>query len=443
MARIRSSVLNRLSEAARFLGVHSWILAVVGIPVALLLHSGTAAVLILLLALTWQVVSLLALGVVRRRSAETRSRYGIRFTQWGRVYSVITIIFCVVANQWGVNLLSLTAAFLLGGLLCSLVLTFAALAGITLRWRLPSHVFAGDAFPVTVNMKNDKRLLGAYGIRAGSGAYNSSPPQERHCIWSLPPGEERSLTMRQSLPRRGSQALPPLELRSGFPFGLLEIVVSMGRKKEVLVLPHVGRIREDVLIREQTDEAPWLRSLRTKDLHGEFRSLREYRPGDDPRLIHWKTSARLGALFVREFERQRVESVLLLLDASLPPQSPPARRERIERFERAVSFTGTLASMLESKEILYAFVSFCPEMVSLPYRCGRRHLFDLLEALALAEPTETHSLSDLMATLTPREDGGGACLITPGLPRAPRPRPSVVTIDVSNPDFDELFTAKV
>lgn len=48
----------------------------------------------------------------------------------------------------------------------------------------------------------------------------------------------------------------------------------------------------------------------------EFSQVREYQPGDDPKLIDWNVTARTGRLFTKEFSEERELTVLLLMDAS-------------------------------------------------------------------------------------------------------------------------------
>jgi uncharacterized protein (DUF58 family) len=52
---------------------------------------------------------------------------------------------------------------------------------------------------------------------------------------------------------------------------------------------------------------------------GEYRSLHEYRPGDDARDIHWKSSARLRAPVVREYDSDAGEDLWICLDTGAHP----------------------------------------------------------------------------------------------------------------------------
>src|SRR5690606_37788608 len=66
------------------------------------------------------------------------------------------------------------------------------------------------------------------------------------------------------------------------------------------------------------------------------RLLREHRPGDDPRQVHWRSSARRGTLVVREYERAEPRHTLVVLElvlapgAQVEPELDPAERRRLE-----------------------------------------------------------------------------------------------------------------
>lgn len=67
-----------------------------------------------------------------------------------------------------------------------------------------------------------------------------------------------------------------------------------------------------------------------------FHALREYVPGDDRRAIHWRTTARLGKLMVRQFEETKRTHLLIVLSLN------PADYADADEFETAVSTAGSL-----------------------------------------------------------------------------------------------------
>ncbi len=451
MAHGDRSLLTGVSEAAQSIAVGAWLVAAVSIPAALLLHSYGTALLIVILVVVWQFMAVLLVAVSETRPTSAGTRYRHKLTGWGAVYCLAAGVFCLVAVHWGINLLYLTAAFLTAGAVCALVFPSAMLARTSTEWDLPQHVFAAEPFLVEVGLRNDKRLLGLYGVFVGVADGDGEAADERdgyRLLGSLPPGTTERLLLRQFMPERGLQRLHPVELRTSFPFGILETVLESRLEQDVLVLPRLGHIRQDQLHRHKGGEARWLEDLRRKDQHGEFRGLREYAPGDDPRFIHWSTSARLRKLHVREFERREMHSVLILLDTSLPPMGEAEAYAWRERFEWAVSFVATLASVLTERNVYYAFASFCPELVSLPYDQGRGHFIGLMEVLAMAEPTPEKSLHGLVQALSFHDvSTGGVCLVTAG-PLADSGGTAAlgplsqcsVAIDASSAEFHEIFS---
>src|SRR6185503_17667402 len=77
----------------------------------------------------------------------------------------------------------------------------------------------------------------------------------------------------------------------------------------------------------------------------EFISLRDYRPGDPLRHIHWRSWARTGQPIVREYQDEFIPRHALILDtfASVPQE---------EAFEEAVSIAASFACTVETQESL-------------------------------------------------------------------------------------------
>ena len=67
-----------------------------------------------------------------------------------------------------------------------------------------------------------------------------------------------------------------------------------------------------------------------------FISMREYVPGDDPRMIHWPTTARTGTLMIREHVEVRRPEYTIVLDTARAVGTP-------DDFEEAVDVAASLA----------------------------------------------------------------------------------------------------
>jgi len=102
---------------------------------------------------------------------------------------------------------------------------------------------------------------------------------------------------------RGVVTVGPVRVRRGDPFGLVSSDRSFAQALELLVHPRVVALASarPGLLRDLEGQAT--RDLSSSDLS--FHALREYVPGDDRRMIHWRTSARTGTLMVRQVEDTR------------------------------------------------------------------------------------------------------------------------------------------
>ncbi len=122
---------------------------------------------------------------------------------------------------------------------------------------------------------------------------------DRHALTPLMPGEQRSLALPFTALRRGLIRIPSLYLLAEDPLGLVRKVRRIDCPLEILALP---QSLPPAHWRQQQPAGSGRESRRSARSPGEeeFRALRAYRPGDSRRHIHWRMSARRGALMVRE-----------------------------------------------------------------------------------------------------------------------------------------------
>lgn len=132
---------------------------------------------------------------------------------------------------------------------------------------------------------------------------------------SLPAGATASVDYRIRPLARGDHAFGPVELRLASPWRLWERRVAAGDAVEVKVYPNFAALtRYALLAADHRLSQIGLLRRRRRGLGLEFHQLREYREGDTQRQIDWKATARIGRLVSREYQDERDQQIVLLLD---------------------------------------------------------------------------------------------------------------------------------
>lgn len=124
----------------------------------------------------------------------------------------------------------------------------------------------------------------------------------------------------------------------------------------------------------------------------EFRSLRDYRPGDPMRAIHWRSFARTGKPLVREFQEEFFSRHALVLDTAAPYPFAPA-------FETAVSMAAWLVARPRDADSLLDLMFVGNRVHRLTAGRGLGGADALLRVLATVAPTPPESIEPLLATL--------------------------------------------
>ena len=279
---------------------------------------------------------------LRRVRRWFRAPRRLRFTRAGWLFTAGALAIGVAAIPTGNNLLFLLLGAMLGFIGVSGWLSEQTIQRLQIERRVPRGVTAGKPFRIGYRVRNAKRRMPsiAVEIREPQLAGVARGVAERAgAAWlsSLAANGATALRAEHVIERRGVYALEELTLATGFPFGLFTKERDLDLPAQLVVWPRSDRTVRDA-------RTPGRQRRRSGEItgglsgsRGEFRNLRDYRPGDDPRDVHWRSSARLGIPLVREYERERAESLWICLDHARTPERD------VEAEEEAVELAASLA----------------------------------------------------------------------------------------------------
>ncbi|MCX5759405.1 MAG: DUF58 domain-containing protein [Candidatus Hydrogenedentes bacterium] len=298
---------------------------------------------------------------------------GIRASGWAFVVSFMLGL--LAAWNTGANLLYLVVGGLGSFVVVSLLIPRWNLRGLNVTRSAPDAAHRGEPFGVTLRIDNTKRHMPSGTVRIERA---EAPGGTAALALYIP--ARRSVVLRSSLTfkHRGVHSLPPMVVRSGFPFGLFEHGRPIRDDVEVVVYPRVKSVRSAWL-----EHLPGAHAVPRIVRGGgdEFFSLREYIPGDDVRLIAWRASAKKGVVLVREMARETSRHIVFALDTYRPPDSPPFD----DQFEEAVEAVASLAVALLNRQYVVSIVSPAHR---LPGSEGKSQVRRVLDMLARVMPSD-------------------------------------------------------
>lgn len=141
-------------------------------------------------------------------------------------------------------------------------------------------------------------------------------PDRQRVHRELPPRGTAEVEFSATPVRRGRYTIGPVWVRYPSALGLFQRDARCEATAEVKVYPAVTSLKKyQLLVRRLRLREMGLRAQRVRGQGMEFARLREYVTGDDPRLIDWKATARRTGLISREYQVERCQNVMMMIDA--------------------------------------------------------------------------------------------------------------------------------
>ena len=190
--------------------------------------------------------------------------------------------------------------------------------------------------------------------------------------------------------RRGILELPGMSIKRVGPLGLFKATRFIPQHDRLLILPRRFALPKVQLPGSRKLHAGGVTLASSVGTADEFRTLREYRPGDPMRMLHWKSLAKTGELIIRENEDEYFVRHALILDTFINQPYSHA-------FETAISIAASFACTIETQESMLDLMFVEDRAHCFSAGRGVDHTSKMLEILACVGPC----LDKPFATLFP------------------------------------------
>ena len=202
-------------------------------------------------------------------------------------------------------------------------------AGVTARRGEPLvHANRYTPFTCTLTVRN-RTPLPIHFLTVADRIGSFAARQPAQFVVGLGPWEERSFSYELEGRERGEYQLGPVDLVGTDAFGFFPWRAQVSCYQRVIVYPNIYAL--DLHHKRGLPSGSLKVLNKLYEDVTRYRSLREYQPGDEPKRINWKASARMGALFSMEYVPSIYFPVLVLLNLTADDYPLVQRAHLVER----------------------------------------------------------------------------------------------------------------
>ncbi|SEA14213.1 DUF58 domain-containing protein [Microbulbifer marinus] len=210
------------------------------------------------------------------------------------------------------NLWWLAGSLLLAAALLDF-LTGRRVQGLQGERQLPGNLALGVENRARLTLRNSGPRALALTVSDSLPAQLSAEQLPRRA--QLDPGQQVTIDYPLVPHHRGRADFGPIEVLADSPWRLWQTRVRLGQPQSVKVYPNfLGISSLQSLSTEQSLRFLGLHQQQRRGEGMDFRQLREYRQGDSQRQVDWRASARLRKLISREYQDERDQEIVYMLD---------------------------------------------------------------------------------------------------------------------------------
>jgi len=219
----------------------------------------------------------------------------------------------------------------------------------------------------------------------------------------LEPGSHAEVRLEITPRRRGRLYFRTLQVACPDPLGLFRAIISFPVEQSLLVLPRRYQVPDLSLAGTRKYQSGGVALASSIGDSGEFIGLREYRPGDPLRRIHWKSWAKVGKPIVKEYQDEFFVRHALVLDTFLAAETSRA-------FEEAVSLAASFACAADTQESLLDLMFVGLQSYCFTSGRGVDHIDRMLEILASVRTCQVKPFAELPAMVLEKSPALSSCI---------------------------------
>jgi len=306
-----------------------------------------------------------------------------------------------LAHRTGQPVLLVLTTLSVASLVVSLIVLLRLGGGFEVNRVVPPEVFKGDMIPIRLRIRN--------GGSPKSLFFMVDEPRLRDTVASvavpvdsLSPGERREFRYELPASRRGVLQFRDVSVESQAPFGLIVSRRTIAVPGTTVILPRPGRIWDWDCAGGRRHSGVGVESLDRSGATQEFFAVREYRPEDPMKHIHWKLTAKMQEPMVREFQTTSSLEVEVVMNASRGDYPGEAG---VQALDAAAELAATLCAELLRRGFFVRLWSLGRTVRPSLQESGPAHLKRLLVELASLDATRDEPFAEAL--------GGVAGYFTP------------------------------
>jgi len=313
-----------------------------------------------------------------------------------RGISLLLAVIILLAIAWNTDITMVYIFFVIGFVMfiLSYFHMYLNIPDIEIRRVTQETVFEDEMLNVKMSIRNN--------LSRGSSFFEvldyfpaAQPGKEKVSLFvlDLKAKEENRFNYAMECYKRGVWKIGPIEVISQDALGFFRMKKTFNVMSNIIIYPAFFRVFAFPPLARGS--VSWM-GVETSKISGdshEFFGIREYQRGDTMSRIHWPSTARHNKLIVKQFERNTVQEVTIVLDLKKGNDIGAGKETTLEY---SVKIAGSIARFLMDSGAFVQIIGCTNEAIVVHLGKGESHLFKVLEYLSKVRSEGSFSLSDTL-----------------------------------------------